>query len=106
MSNFKEFYLTEGRDKWSLFELKRTSSRWSFQNLDTGKRYFVKLGGENEFGSIQKFLMSILATPKHGAKSKGEINFLDFATEVLNGTKNTFYVKSSFWEKIKKTWEL
>ena len=98
-------YIKEGRNKWDMFSLKQTESRWSFKNLNTGQRYFVKLGEKNYIGKIQQFLTDIQATSSEGRKTTGEIDFHAFAQNVVkNGGINQFYVKSGRWNDIKSTW--
>ena len=104
--NFKNFY-TEGRDNWSLFELKKTNKRWSFLNTESGKRYFINLGDNvNHVGGIQKFLEEIGATDNTIPKTKGTIDYNNFAMDVISGKKQNIHVKSSNWDSIKKTWLL
>jgi len=102
---FREFYLTEGRNKWSIFEIKKTAKRWSIYNTETNKRYYIKLGEDPaNVGSMQKFLEDILATNETRPKTRGEIDFKEFATSVVTNEKAKIHVKSGNWDRIKKTW--
>jgi len=102
---FKEFYLTEGRNKWSIFEIKKTAKRWSLLNTETNQRHYIKLNDDPaNVGSMQKFLEELLAKDHTRPKTKGDINFNEFATNVLTKEKAKIYVKSGNWERIKKAW--
>lgn len=103
---FKEFY-TEGRNRWSVFELKMCEKRWSILNTESGQRFYIKVGEKpNDIGGMQKFLEQLLATPASLPKTKGEIDFHEFATKVVAKEKANIYVKSGMWDQIKKTWVL
>jgi len=101
---FKDVYY-EGRNSWSNFTLKRTNKRWSFMNTESGQRYFVKLGDNtNHVGGIQRFLEEIGATDNTTPKTKGNIDYNQFAMDVVAGKKANVHVKSGMFEKIKGTW--
>jgi len=105
MKRFKE-YFKEGRDKWDNFTLKRTNKRWSFNNTTSGKKYYIKLDGNNVnyIGDIQKFLNDLKATDGSTPKTKGEINYGEFAGQIVSGEKTNIHVKSGNFDKIKNTW--
>ena len=102
--SFKKFYINEGRNAWNMFELKQTNKRWSFKNINSGKRYFIKLPEVNNVGQIQKFLVDVKATSSEGLKTKGSIDFGEFARNIVSKKSQNFYVKSEHWEDIKKSW--
>lgn len=103
---FKNYY-TEGRNKWDTFTIKKGDKKWSFINTVTGKRYYIKLNdNETDVSAMQKFLKDILATPGTKPKTKGNIDYHEFAQKVLGKEKATVYIKSGNWEKIRKTWTL
>jgi hypothetical protein len=100
---FKEYY-TEGRNKWDMFQLRKCDKRWSFVNLETKQRYFIKINDPNNAGGMQKFLEDILATDSTVPKTKGTVDFKIMADDIMSGKKSQIHVKSGMWDKIKKTW--
>lgn len=105
MTKFKEFY-NEGRNKWSIFEIRRGEKKWTFFNTETGTWNVININKNKPIASIQKFLMDICATPGELPKTKGDIDYFQFAHDVVNNNKPKIYVKSGMFEKIKKTWVL
>ena len=106
MNRFKEYY-TEGRNKWDVFSIKKCDQRWSICNTETNQRFYIKLGDNpNSISGIQKFLEDIIATPAYKPKTKGEIDFHEFAQKIMAKEKANIYVKSGMFDKIKSTWIL
>lgn len=103
--SFKQIF-NEGRDSWMVFSINKGKDRWSFKNLESNSINYIKINPQLEIGSIQKFLEEILATPSTMPKTKGIINYSDFAVDVVAGKKSTVYIKKGMFEKIKKTWLL
>lgn len=104
---FKPFYMSEGRNKWNCFEVKRCTQRWSFKNIDSGKMYYMKLGDKvNDVGDMQKFLTDTLATDHTTPKTRGDIDYKQFAVDVINGKKSKVHIKSGKWNDLSKTWIL
>ena len=105
--NFKTYY-TEGRNPWHLFSIKRghKNKKWSFRDTQTNSIYYIKIDPNNEIGSMQKFLKDLEATPGTIPKTKGDIDFYDFAVSVIIGDVYKIYVKSGKFQLIKDTWEL
>lgn len=102
---FKEFFY-EGRDKWSLFSINKGTSKWTFKNNDSNSINYLKINPLMEIGTMQRFLEEIEATSGDFPKTKGEIDYYKFASDVVSGKKPNIYVKSGMLEKIKKTWLL
>jgi hypothetical protein len=102
--NFKDFYLIEGRNAWNIFKIKMNDKKWSFRNLETNQLYFIKINENNVFDSLIKFLKDIEATPPTIPKTKGIINYDEFANNIMKGKYATVFVKSGMFEKIKNTW--
>lgn len=102
---FKE-YITEGRDKWNLFTIKKGNDKWSFRNKETGKLNYIKINKFEEIGSMQRFLQDVKATPPTFPKTKGEIDYYKFASDVVGKKQASVFIKSGKWEDIQKTWLL
>lgn len=96
--------ITEGRDRWNIFQIKRTLRRWSFRNLETNKKYYLKLNDAHVYEQLEKFLREVEATPPTFPKTKGKIDYIRFASDLINGKKGTVFIKSSMFNKIKNTW--
>lgn len=104
MESFKK-YLTEGREPWMKVSLNKGFDRWSFKNLETEQRNYIKVNPSQVLVSIQRFLEEIEAKPgNEKTKTKGHINYEQFAHNIINGKSYNFYIKKSMLEKIKKTW--
>jgi len=103
--SFKDIF-NEGRDKWDLYSVNKGSSKWTFKNNEMGNVSYLKINPLMEIGTMQRFLEEIGATSGELPKSKGEIDYYQFASDVVSGKKPNIYVKSSMYEKIKKTWFL
>ena len=102
---FKSFYIQEGRNRWYKFEIKKTNKRWSVLNTESGQRFFLKLSDkENNISGIQRFLEDTKSTDENTPKTKGKINYEQFARDVIAGKKANFHCKSGMLEIWKKTW--
>lgn len=99
-------YISEGRNPWMLFTIKKGKDRWSFRNTQTNKLNYVKISPTNEIGSMQNFLKELIATPGALPKTHGKINYYEFAREVVAGNKHKVYIKSGKFNDIQKTWLL
>ena len=104
--SFKQFYLSEGRTPWNIFSVKRCNERWTFKNEDTGVLSYVKINPNREIESMKEFLESLGATSGEKPKTKGTIDYLKFASDIIGEKKSKIYIKSSLFEMIKKTWQL
>ena len=104
---FKD-YLYEGRNRWDLFSIKRGAQhkKWSFRNTHTNKFNYIKINPNNEVASMQKFLKSLLATPGTKPKTKGNIDYHDFAQQVIGGKIYKVYVKQGKFQDIQDAWVL
>ena len=103
---FKDVYF-EGRNAWNNFQLTKTNKRWSFLNTESGKRYYIKLSDmTNHVGGIQRFLEELGATDSATPKTTGNINYNEFAMDVVAGKKANVHVKSGNFDRIKSTWIL
>jgi hypothetical protein len=102
--SFKDIFF-EGRDKWSMFSVNKGSSKWTFKNTESNTINYLKVNPLMEFGTIQRFLKEIEAS-QGTPKTSGEIDYYQFASDVVSGKKPNIYVKSSMFEKIKNTWFL
>ena len=101
--NFKD-YLNEGRNRWDIFKIKKNNMKWSFRNQETNKVNYIKIDAENPFNSLKKFLTDVQATPPTLPKTRGEIDYDQFAQDILDGNLGTVYIKSGMFDMIKSTW--
>ena len=88
---FKE-YLEEGRNKWDIFSIKKGNVKWTFRNEETNKRFFIKITPNKELESLQSFLKAIEATPPTFPKTKGVIDFMQMATDLVAGNLTKLFI--------------
>jgi len=101
--NFRD-YLREGRNLWCIFKIKKNNQKWSFRNQETNKLYYIKINDENPFDSLKKFLVDVQATPPSLPKTRGDIDYAQFARDIIDGSTGTVYIKSGMFDVIKTTW--
>jgi len=99
-------YFTEGRNRWDQFSVNKGTDRWTFTNLQSSKRYFMKINKSSIYDTLGSFLRELGATSGNGGKTRGQIDHFTFASNLIKGQKNSIFVKSGMFDKIAKTWKL
>jgi len=104
--SFKNFYF-EGRDYWAPFSVKKNEKKWTFTNLESNKKFYVKINKDNIYDSMGAFLREIGASANiSDRKTKDNIDHFLFASNIIKGETNKIFIKASNWEKVRKTWVL